>query len=242
MVYPHNEGGHLVIVGTGKLLESTDQSSTSPQSFYGLWDKTASGTVSVTPAPSFTRDDLVRQTVSTTVVAARDQFAFYNVSSNAVSWASKRGWYIDLSDMSSTMPGLRAVYSPQALNGEFVMMTAISPATTSATACGTADGNSLTFVLPALTGGQYEAPVFDTSGDGIVNADSKRGPVDKNTAAFSTGALGDELFLRQDDTKDGEGDSGSLQDTKGSLVIDLPSNGPATIKSRIWRTLVKPPL
>ena len=248
VVYPHPQGGNLVVFGTGKLLEASDQSSTDAQSFYGVWDKTLSGTVSASTAPTFTRNDLVRQTVSTTVVATRDQFAFYNVSSNAVNWASKFGWYLDLSDMASTMPGLRDIYSPQALNKEFVMMTAIAPATSSAAACGTADGNSITFVLPALTGAQYADPVFDTSGDGIVNSDSKKGPVDKNTAAFSTGAMGDELFLSSgggggdgtgDPTKDAH--DGSLQDTKGSLVIDLPS-GESTIKSRIWRTLVKPPL
>lgn len=253
VVYPHPQGGNVVVFGTGKLLDSSDPSSNSAQAFYGVRDKTLSGQVSTLPAPSFTRDDLVRQTITATPSSSRDQFDFYDVSSNSINWATKFGWFIDLNDLSATMPGLRDIYPVQRLNNEFVLMTAVAPSPSTGSSCGISEGKSISFVLPALTGGQYEAPVLDVTGDGIVNSKSNKIPVDARSSGFSTGALGEVLYVHSvggggsaigdggEGTTDGNEDSGTLQDSKGGLTIDLPS-GDVEVKSRVWRTLVRPPL
>ena len=38
-IIAHPRGGYIVLVGTGKLFEEGDQSSTTRQSLYGLWDQ-----------------------------------------------------------------------------------------------------------------------------------------------------------------------------------------------------------
>lgn len=76
---------HLVVVGTGALLGQSDVTNSAQQSLYGLVD---SG--SATPTISPLRNSLQAQTVTIGVGSVR------NVTSSAVDYGSKQGWYFDL--------------------------------------------------------------------------------------------------------------------------------------------------
>ncbi|MEZ7862449.1 MAG: PilC/PilY family type IV pilus protein [Aeromonadaceae bacterium] len=85
----HPEGGLLVLVGTGKYVESSDISVTgqATQSIYGLWDKPERTT-------DITRDTLLAQTIvtQTTNLTTNKRVT----SNNAINWSQHDGWYLDL--------------------------------------------------------------------------------------------------------------------------------------------------
>ncbi|WP_409422071.1 PilC/PilY family type IV pilus protein [Pseudaeromonas sp. ZJS20] len=79
----HSTSGLMVLVGTGKYLEAsdTDVSDQVTQSLYGLWDNSASETIS--------RTNLVKQEITA-------QSTTRTLSSNSIDWSTKKGWYLDL--------------------------------------------------------------------------------------------------------------------------------------------------
>lgn len=80
-------GNRMVYIGTGKYLEVSDLTNTQLQTVYGIIDANASSTL------TNARASLVQQTL-TTVSGTSTR----TVSSNAVNYASTRGWYINLPD------------------------------------------------------------------------------------------------------------------------------------------------
>jgi type IV pilus assembly protein PilY1 len=72
------EGKRIVLVGTGRLLDITDFGSSGVQSFYAIADGATLGNA---------RSSLVEQVYTK---------ATNTVTSNAVNWATGRGWFIDL--------------------------------------------------------------------------------------------------------------------------------------------------
>jgi type IV pilus assembly protein PilY1 len=212
-VVPHPSRGFVVLVGTGKLFDLDDSANTDTQSFYGLWDNTASGNsaadidspfASVTSGGSVTpyRDVLVRQVIDTsstvtgTKVDAKGNVVntnqtYYKVSAYTVSWTTKKGWYMDF----SVRPGQRNVYTPQTVLTN-VYMSTIVPAS-KALECEYTVGSGYNFVLDAATGASLSYPVFDTNNDGVVNAN------DSVAAGFQTLADGqDKLLSGQDGVVD----------------------------------------
>ncbi len=88
-----NASGYMVVFGTGKYVEPTDNSSADVQSIYGIWDS-LENSVSTFTAP---RSSLFQRTASlsgTSVVLSTTTFAFGTNSS--ASPTQYRGWYIDL--------------------------------------------------------------------------------------------------------------------------------------------------
>ena len=82
VIVKHPSGGYVVSIGTGKLFETSDISTVSQQSIYGVWDSVVFGST-VTPTG-------VTQTGVTNLVqgsAAR---------STTIDFTCKRGWYIHL--------------------------------------------------------------------------------------------------------------------------------------------------
>ncbi len=90
----------IVIVGTGRYLGVNDLSDTSQQSVYAFKDNlTATGLGLVRAAGV-----LVRQTLTTFTGASGE--ALRTSSTNAVNWATKSGWYVDLNPNNES-PGER---------------------------------------------------------------------------------------------------------------------------------------
>lgn len=154
---PHSNGGMMILFGTGKIYETEDALNTDVQTLYGVWDQTGANGVSSPSAISGSQSALQRHTLSWSGSSA------YSVSSDAINWANKRGWFIDL----NLSTGERVTIDPQVFFDEIVFTTII-PA--SAVDTCSSDGKSTTFILNALNGGIFPYPTFDTNGDKKVDA------------------------------------------------------------------------
>ena len=85
----HPDGGLLVMVGTGKYVETSDTSVTgqATQSVYGLWDKPNRST-------DITRNTLLEQTLVNQLTNVTPNQR--ETSKNAINWSQHDGWYLDL--------------------------------------------------------------------------------------------------------------------------------------------------
>ena len=262
----HVSGGTMVLVGTGKLFETGDDTNTNVQSMYGIWDTTVRNLPSTTVAPTTPsvvasdRSSLVQQTIGTQELT--DAGTFYNISSNALNWSTHKGWYMDLTIAS----GQRSIYAPIVVD-EFVYISTIVPAAPTAACDEATQGRGYNFLLPALTGGQFAKPVFDTDGNGVVNAS------DSAAAGFSSGADGTDAIVRGRkgelvDGSDNHSDELSIQTTTENknakvycihnctppcppgdptcVCVPTPTEPcgprpPIPMRDRIWRQIINPP-
>jgi type IV pilus assembly protein PilY1 len=85
----HPNGGLLVMVGTGKYLETTDVSveNQTTQSVYGLWDKPGR-------TSTILRSKLLEQTIDSELGV--DPNKHRETSKNLIEWDKQDGWYLDL--------------------------------------------------------------------------------------------------------------------------------------------------
>ncbi|WP_313953683.1 PilC/PilY family type IV pilus protein [Accumulibacter sp.] len=138
----------MVYVGTGKYLGNSDVSTTQTQTMYGLRDQ-------LVALPDPLRASLVQQTITTTFSATTPPVPVSRtVSNNAVDYASKKGWYIDLptsGERVSTDPGLAL--------GALVFTSNIP----SATVC-VPGGSSWQYFINVKTGGLVENSTVPWSG------------------------------------------------------------------------------
>lgn len=144
--------GTIVYFGTGQLLGTTDLSTTGVQTFYGVWDKPGSSTV-------VTRSDLVQQTLSAPT-AGPSGTQVRTVTNNSIDWASKRGWYEDLS-----ISGERVVTNPRLENGAVVFTTYVP-----ATGICAVGGQSWLLVTNYKNGGSFANPELDLNNDGKLDS------------------------------------------------------------------------
>ena len=158
-LYAHPNGGIMVLFGTGKYLEVADKTTSSQQTFYGIWDNGAN----VPTSP--TRSNLQAQLLINDSISADG--AIYSTSTrNAVDWDTKKGWYLDLTT-SGGNPSERVVYDPQIL-GVILNFVTVVPST-DVCAYG---GDSYDFLLDPITGGSLDyaaftgVPAIDTASSG----------------------------------------------------------------------------
>lgn len=226
-IMAHPNGGNLVLVGTGKLIDEGDNDTQDTQTLYALWDKpTPGGGSAFAASPGY---KLVRQTID---VSTRSS-GYFNVSSNKVDYSDNvLGWYIDL----NIDPGQRVVYPPVLIR-DYVYASTIVPAPAAAY-CAEASGQGYNFLLPALTGAQGADAVLDTNGDNFVtNKDLVR-------SVYTSGADGGDTILTRDNSPDGNGQIEiSFQNTKGRQNALLPpkTGKPLEIQERTWRQILNPP-
>ncbi len=144
----HSDEGIMVYVGTGKYLETNDNSLTGPtQTMYVIWDK-LDGSTSAIP-----RSDLLQQEVLPDLTTVR-------VTSNrAINWDHHMGWYIDLPET-----GERHASRP-ILRNERLIFTTIIP---NDTVCDTG-GRSWLMEVNAYTGRRLEVSPFDYNDDGKID-------------------------------------------------------------------------
>lgn len=163
--FDHPKGGTLVVFGTGKLQDAADVDDQSGQSLYGIWDKTALGGTSLAGQQVSDLNTLATQSVTGSVTGGNGT-TYYSVSSNAVDWATQRGWRMALTQA----VGQRVISTPQWV-GPSVLFSTMSPVSAVATnPCDASDGQGFNFLLNPLTGGTFVMPVLDTNGDGVVTA------------------------------------------------------------------------
>ncbi len=85
----HPNGGLMVMVGTGKYIETTDVSveGQTTQSVYGLWDKPGR-------TATITRSSLLEQTIENEIAAT--PYNHRETSMNLIDWDTNNGWRLDL--------------------------------------------------------------------------------------------------------------------------------------------------
>jgi type IV pilus assembly protein PilY1 len=197
-VIAHTQGGYVVSIGTGQFFLATDMSTTTTQTLYGVWDSVGFGsTAPATAVPQTGTNNLVKQTITagtpvirtfvvtnlqTGALATQQQsVTYFTVSTNAVDWTTKRGWYIDLPNS-----GERVVYPINVLAGNYIAVGSMSPIKASGNSTGdvcvaTAQGSGWVYLIDGLTGAGSPTPIFDTNGDGVIDksdapADGVTGP------------------------------------------------------------------
>jgi len=167
--------GLFVMFGTGELLTTSDLTSTTTQTVFGIWDN-PSGT-----AP-YALSSLKQQTetyVSAASAAANmipnpnappatiaDAFpqAVLTSTSNTINWTTQDGWYVNLPV--TTNSGARILSDPLVYNGGFL---AVSNAPPAANTCG-ATWASYYMYLNYQTGGAFTTAHLDANGDGTINS------------------------------------------------------------------------
>ena len=152
----HPSGGYFVYFGTGQFIASGDNTNTQVQSLYGIWDNG-------TRISETNRSTLQQQTIETQTTSPPIR---RTVSTNAVNWASKRGWYMDLlKPPSASNQGERSIVMPL-LNFGRILFTTLIP---SSDPCASG-GSNWVMLLNGETGGMLTAPHFDTDKNGLLNS------------------------------------------------------------------------
>src|SRR5882672_11243518 len=158
----HPQGGYMIYFGTGKFFVTGDNDvvTATPQiqTFYALWDKTAS------PSVIANRSALQQQSI---LFEGKPSNSIFNVrvtSNTAVDWSTQRGWYLDLA-VGGVAAGERVVSMPRLTNGRLIFPTLI-PSTSPCEFGGT----SWLMEMQAITGARLAEPPIDITGDGNVNS------------------------------------------------------------------------
>ena len=144
VVFSHLLGGNMVLFGTGKYLELTDNSTTATQTIYGIRDS-GSGTVLASALE---------------VRTILDPFGKRTISGAVMDWTTKKGWLLDLPASGERLTGV-----PKLENGKFFFNTLIP-----STALCASGGTGWLMVVDSLTGAQPGLLVFDGNNDGVFNS------------------------------------------------------------------------
>jgi type IV pilus assembly protein PilY1 len=194
-VFKRNDGktGHIVTFGTGKLFDSTDQTSTSVQTVYGIWDNTEFDVG--TAANGFDGRSLLVQTsvieVTSTVSSTSTQGSFNKLydttQTRNIDWDTDRGWYMNL----TLALGQRLIYPVESLSGA-VRVDTVAPRL-NPQACDASSSLGYNFVLSPLAGKCFNQAIFDTNNDGRVNSS------DIKACGYDTESDGQDVVLTRPD-------------------------------------------
>lgn len=154
LVVDHPFGGHMVMVGTGRLFAAGDESSVTPQYIYGVWDR-ANGS-----AGTAALSDLVAQTVDAKTFE-KDHIEYRTGSKNPVRYGGpdgKRGWYLALPSAKE-----RVVHPADALDGNAGLFSSTIPGTASDSVTCTpgASDNGWSMVLDFFSGAAPDGVVYN---------------------------------------------------------------------------------
>ena len=149
-----NNGGQLVLFGTGSYRTADDVGSTQVQSFYGVQDDEE---FTVTNRSSLQKQEIVHEyTVQTT--------GEHRITSkNSVDYNSSKGWYIDFN--SSRFVGERMITDPVVRRDTVRFFTF----TVEGGVCSRNGGDSWFMELDFITGARASSSTFDVNGDGVVD-------------------------------------------------------------------------
>ncbi len=235
-VFPADDGGHVVVFGTGRLVTAADADDATVQSVYGVRD-TASG-----PPRALTTHDLEPRQLSTLPGPDGAQ-EFLTLAGNALE-AGSPGWRIDLSFNGWT--GLRVIYPVQPATDRYALLSAVLPASAQPS-CENAAGRGINLLLPVLTGLPPAQPIFDTNGDGRISAS------DALAVGYTGNADGADSILRGATVAAPQGVPGatgclqvSIQNTGGQMGACIPQGSQPTVTpvivDRVWRRILNPPI
>ncbi|RKZ45834.1 MAG: hypothetical protein DRQ58_09720, partial [Gammaproteobacteria bacterium] len=152
-VLRHTDGGLLILIGTGRMLSSTDPANDQVQSVYGLRDR-LDGSPLTLSTDSVTGNIVVQYLNDGTYVSGETSFTV-RTSSNEPVPHTMAGWVVDLS-------GGERVLAPLQIRSNNVIFSSIDP-----TQSGKIWVNEFNF----LTGGAPDHIIYDMNEDGAFNVD-----------------------------------------------------------------------
>ena len=231
----HPNTGQLILFGTGKYIEPTDNTSSSGQTFYGVWDKNI---VLGTRA-----EDLLAQTVTeTTTMETTAGGNFRITSANPINWrtsgtgdaanctgtcsATHMGWYIDLPTLRERTTGIAKL-----VNGVIYFNTLI-PSTAPCDSGGTGWLMSLDYASGGLVSSHR---VFDTNNSGTIDA------ADVQVGGYQVGAAlgGTTLIPRPTNASTNNIGVGVSSLTSGALTTTQINFGSGASGRLSWREIVQ---
>ena len=161
-------GGYLVVFGTGRYIDNSDNTTTDQQTFYGIRDQGAAvgsigSLVHQSVAGTATGTDGNTYRITTHAVGPPTLDAALsgdNAVSTSTYYASKSGWYLNL-----PTSGERVATDPSIRSGRVVWNTLIP----NTDPCGYG-GSGWVMEVDVMTGNRYDTPTFDSNGDGTISA------------------------------------------------------------------------
>lgn len=240
----HPDYGRVVLFGTGRLIDEADSDSTAVQTYYGVWDQVKVGETSVGAVNKFDAVDpdrsklQMQQTFTTPVDGVGGKY--FEVKSTPVDWQTQLGWYMDL-----PFDRQRVIFPSYILAGTYVLFSTSVPATEAAV-CESTSGVGYNYLLVAASGTAQETATYDTNGDGVIDDQ------DIVAAGFKTGNDGrDAIVMKGNEEGDG-GDALCVDGFRQYLdchtgkacewVRVACSSAGVTLKDRVWRQIVNPPV
>jgi type IV pilus assembly protein PilY1 len=213
-----NLTGTMVVFGTGKLFDDADQSNTSRQSGYGLWDNVGFGPAinTIADRAPLVSISVVETTSTVAVGTSTNQTTptrlFNTKASRTVDWNTDRGWYIDY----TLADGQRTIYPAEPLDN-LIRLDTISPRLNQK-ACDTSATSGFNFLINPLTGLCNQYATLDTNNDGLFN------DKDATDCVYSTEADGrDVALLKAPGTE--VNTQYSIQDSNGQLTVTTRNCG-----------------
>jgi len=246
----HPQGGYTVLFGTGRYLQPADPNTPYTQnSFYALWDKQTPTTISASVNPSAgpiatsvtTRDSvLLEQQTFLANATGASGIAFRVTTDNTPDYTTKRGWYLDFLNSSTT--GERTISAPLIRNGK-ALITSLVPSVASCDA----GGNGFLTIVDAVTGSRGVDSPFDVNGDGNFTTSDKVSVLIGGVATLVTvssrqsqvGITPTPTIISGGPTKDFAVTSGSSGGTESFAInTGSGSTGATTPTRRNWREIL----
>jgi len=164
--------GYMVYFGTGKHLEQDDITSTTTETFYGIWDNhpTALSAPILGPVRSqhILTQEITAQTDTNGNACTGGSNCFRKTTRNPIDWNTHRGWGIDLVAPSGDTSGERQITNSHLRDGRIRFTTTSFQANNAPCE---SRGNGWFMILDANNGGSFSEPVIDTNGDNLINDD-----------------------------------------------------------------------
>ncbi len=236
-------GGFNIIFGTGKYLETSDQSvspSEQIQTLYSIWDDDMDSASSRVTGLTALQEQTIEAEVipkdndGNVVMARGDDVRARIVSQTAINYGAanpKKGWYLNL-DV-ATANGERVIADPITRFGRAIFTTFIPT-----TICEAGSGVSVLMELDALSGARLEDAVFDLNGDGVIDSgdlvtDSSNNKVPPS-GVYIPGTLGSPSVISLADPGT---EAKQFSTTGGEVQTLLETGGLGRVGRQSWRQL-----
>ncbi len=161
----HPNGGTVVVVATGMLLQDSDLGDTAvSEAIYGIWDPTVIGQDDAAGFTTVIRDDLLTQSVLPETAVVAGAGTFFRSSRNAIDWNVHRGWTMPLGQ---SYQGERSLDLIRNLGSSVIITTTVLRAVEDPDAEMCSVSNlpaNYIYILNALDGATARS--FDIDGDG----------------------------------------------------------------------------
>lgn len=247
VVFQRGDGVRVVVFGTGRLFTEQDADDKSPHAVYGVADlpsdRSDRSALPLTPSRLEPRT-LVEVPTRSAGGGAETGATYFSIAGRDVNWNSQRGWILPLTG-NAVPAGLRVIYPLQKVNQTHVFINAVAPAAI-AQPCESTHGAGLNLLYDVHSGLTGQMPMFDTSGDGLINAN------DAPASAYSSAADGVETIVHfsrptGDAATPGAGCAMvSIQNTTSQADACVPEGGAEagsrTLRQRTWRRILNPPI